>query len=109
MMPLWTIAMRPDESTCGCALMSVGAPWVAQRVWPMPTRPARRFGSESARVAELAGATVHLHGSGGSDDRDARGVIAAVLDLAEPSHENRNARLTADVANDPTHETSSYP
>ena len=36
MMPLWTTAMRPVWSRCGCALRSLGAPCVAQRVWPMP-------------------------------------------------------------------------
>ena len=36
MMPLCTTAMRPAESVCGCALMSVGSPCVAHRVWPMP-------------------------------------------------------------------------
>ena len=38
-MPLWTITTRPDPSRCGCALASVAAPWVAQRVWPMPVVP----------------------------------------------------------------------
>ena len=39
MMPLCTTAMRPVASVCGCALRSFGAPWVAQRVWPMPVVP----------------------------------------------------------------------
>ncbi len=39
MMPLWITATRPAQSRCGWALRSVGAPWVAQRVWPMPTAP----------------------------------------------------------------------
>ena len=39
MMPLWMTAMRPDWSVCGWALGVVGAPWVAQRVWPMPRVP----------------------------------------------------------------------
>ena len=33
MMPLWTTATVPSASRCGCALTSLGAPWVAQRVW----------------------------------------------------------------------------
>ena len=36
MMPLWTTAMRLCASVWGCALVSFGSPWVAQRVWPMP-------------------------------------------------------------------------
>ena len=39
MMPLWMTAMRPDWSVCGWAFGVVGAPWVAQRVWPMPSVP----------------------------------------------------------------------
>ena len=36
MIPLWMTAILPAQSTCGWALASVGAPWVAQRVWAMP-------------------------------------------------------------------------
>ena len=39
MMPLWTTAMRPEQSMCGCELISDGSPCVAQRVWPMPGVP----------------------------------------------------------------------
>ena len=53
MIPLCTIATRPDASTCGCALPSVGAPWVAHRVWPIPTVPASRFGSDSSSTPSL--------------------------------------------------------
>src|SRR5947207_1350565 len=42
MMPLWTRAMRPELSRWGWALVWVGAPWVAHRVWAMPTWPAGR-------------------------------------------------------------------
>ena len=37
MMPLWTTASR--LVACGWALVSLGRPWVAQRVWPMPIVP----------------------------------------------------------------------
>ena len=37
MMPLWTTATGPRR--WGWALASVAAPWVAQRVWPMPACP----------------------------------------------------------------------
>ena len=36
MMPLCTTATPAVLAECGCALTSLGAPWVAQRVWPMP-------------------------------------------------------------------------
>lgn len=36
MIPLCTTATRPMRPTCGWALPSVGPPWVAQRVWPIP-------------------------------------------------------------------------
>ena len=49
MMPLWTTATRPSASGCGWALTSLAGPWVAQRVWPMPTLPANRLGSASSR------------------------------------------------------------
>ena len=49
MIPLWTTATRPLASVCGWALTSVAGPWVAQRVWPMPTLPPNRLGSPSAR------------------------------------------------------------
>ena len=39
MMPLWMRASRPSSPRCGWAFRSVGPPWVAQRVWPMPVRP----------------------------------------------------------------------
>src|ERR1700733_10571463 len=37
MMPLWPTASLGDA--CGWALVSVGLPCVAQRVWPMPIAP----------------------------------------------------------------------
>lgn len=57
MMPLWITATRPSGETCGWALRSVGPPWVAQRVWPMPVVPspmpmgleAQEDGSSAAR------------------------------------------------------------
>ena len=48
-MPLWTTATSPAVSVCGCALASVAGPCVAHRVWPIPTLPANRRGSVSAR------------------------------------------------------------
>ena len=39
MMPLCTTATFSAGGMSGCALTSLGTPWVAQRVWPMPTLP----------------------------------------------------------------------
>ena len=49
MIPLWITATRPSQSRWGCALRSVGAPCVAQRVWPIPTFPTGR--SPASRAA----------------------------------------------------------
>ena len=40
MIPLWTTTILPLQSWCGWAFSSLGRPWVAQRVWPMPKAPA---------------------------------------------------------------------
>src|SRR5690606_20014838 len=42
MMPLWMTAIRPSPDMCGWAFRSVGPPWVAQRVCPIPVRPVVR-------------------------------------------------------------------
>ena len=39
MMPLCTTATRPVQSVCGWAFSSLGRPWVAHLVCPMPTVP----------------------------------------------------------------------
>src|SRR5690606_36823695 len=49
MMPLWTMATSLEK--CGCALVSFGTPWVAQRVWPMPIVPSS--GSSPSRFSRL--------------------------------------------------------
>ena len=55
MMPLWIRASWPSSARCGCAFWSVGPPWVAQRVWPMPVsdsgqRVGLEFGDEVGRA-----------------------------------------------------------
>ncbi len=55
MMPLWTTTTRPAR--WGWALRSVGAPWVAQRVWPMPVTPGAGLSrSTASRLRSLPGA-----------------------------------------------------
>ena len=54
MVPLWTTATAPAQSSWGWALASVGGPWVAQRVWPMPSVPGScRSPSCFSRLASL--------------------------------------------------------
>src|SRR5664279_5592389 len=50
MIPLWTRAIVPpaQDATCGCALTSVGGPWVAHRLCPMPAAP---VGLDSSKAA----------------------------------------------------------
>ena len=40
MIPLWTTTILPWQSWWGWAFSSLGRPWVAQRVWPIPKAPA---------------------------------------------------------------------
>ena len=61
MMPLCTTEIRPWQSACGWALMMVGLPCVAQRVWPMPTVPVGMFSfSLAIRRSTLASLLVTL-------------------------------------------------
>ena len=78
MMPLCTMATRAEA--CGWALRSVGAPCVAQRVWPMPVKPASGFSfSSCAELDELAGRAAALDVA--VDQRgDAGGIIAAIFE-----------------------------
>src|SRR6476620_10962792 len=68
MMPLWIRASRSSSPPrWGWALASVGPPWVAQRVWPMPVvaggscssaMASRRFASLPARFSETTPSAV---------------------------------------------------
>ena len=54
MIPLWINARRPVQSTCGWALVSVGWPWVAQRVCPMAAACDPDEGASTVRSASSA-------------------------------------------------------
>ena len=72
---------------CGCALFSVGAPWVAQRVWPMPVWPASGSALQPRfEVLQLAfgAAAVEL---AAFQRRDAGGIIAAIFQPLERIHQ----------------------
>jgi hypothetical protein len=48
MIPLWITATLPVQSRCGWALRSVGRPWVAHRVCPIPVTPPSAVSDPSA-------------------------------------------------------------
>ena len=69
---------------CGWALPTVGAPWVAQRVWAMPMVPASGLAASSrGEIVELAlgAAAVEL---AVVDRADAGAVIAAIFEPLQP-------------------------
>ena len=102
MMPLWTTASL--SVACGWALRSLGRPWVAQRVWPMPIAPAsgcsRRAALEVAQLALGAPAVQPAALQRG----DAGGIIAAVFEALQRVHDQRRDRRLAQDADDPAHE-----
>lgn len=64
-MPLWMRAILPSSVVWGWAFGSVGAPWVAQRVWPMPKAPWRGvFPTASARAESFPERFTTLRPSG---------------------------------------------
>ena len=99
MMPLCTTAIR--SVACGCALLSVGLPWVAQRVWPMPMVPlSGSLAQPVFQIAELAlGAAARQRAA--FQRRHARGVIAAVFEALERVDQWPRHRLMAENADNP--------
>ena len=106
MMPLWTTATSPVQSRMGCAFVSVGWPWVAHRVWPMPGRHrVRAVFDHFAQVLERTGAgggpgppqrPVGLHGHAG-------GVVAAVLEALEALEQDAQHLAAAGCSDDAAH------
>ena len=108
MIPLCTTATRPASSVCGWALASVAGPCVAQRVWPIPVAPAKRLGRASPR-SRTRPACLATRIPPVAEDRDARRVVAAVLEPGQALEDDRGRLLAADVADDSTHDVASYP
>ena len=104
MMPLWTTAMRPVWSRCGCALRSLGAPCVAQRVCPMPVW-ATGSGWASSSASRLTSLPAFLADSDRAlvDESDAAGVVSAVLKTPQTTHDNVQRRALSDISDDSTH------
>ncbi len=93
MMPLWTRATRP--ALCGWALGVVGAPWVAQRVWPMPMVAFKGSGGEHGlQLADLAlgAAAFDLAVDHGGD---AGGIVAPVFQPLQAIDQPGNGRARA--------------
>ena len=101
MMPLCTTASR--AVAWGWALFSVGRPWVAQRVWPMPTNPVQGLlGEASLQIAKLALGAAALEAAF-LEGRDPRGIIAAVFEALQRFHEPAGDRFASNDADDPAH------
>ena len=84
--------------------MSLGAPWVAQRVCPMPVVDGGS-GLSSMRlleVGQLAGPLVR-DDRAAVDEGDAGGVVAAVLQTAQALDDDVACLLVADVPHDSAH------
>ena len=99
MMPLCTTASL--SVACGWALFSVGLPWVAQRVWPMPMVPCS--GSLCSRVSRLRSLpSARRRVSAPRFERgDAGGIVAAIFEALERVDELPRHRLTAENPNNP--------
>ena len=106
MMPLCTTASR--SVACGCALFSVGLPWVAQRVWPMPIVPlSGSLRQPRFQIAQLAlGAAARQRAV--LERGHAGGVVAAIFEALERIDELPRDRLTAENSNNPA-QSGLYP
>ena len=68
----------------GWAFSSVGRPWVAQRVWPMPKVPwMGDFSMTASRLRSLPGRAAEFELGRAAADGDAGGVVAAVFEAAK--------------------------
>ncbi len=60
-------------------------------------------GEDGFEVAELAGGAAELEPAGATGDRDAGGVIAAVLETAQALNDDGHGGLRANVSDDSAH------
>ena len=107
MIPLWTSAT--PSLTCGWALVSLGTPWVAQRVWPMPVTPPRGSASQPlGQPVELARGAPPLDPAG-HQRGDPGAVVAAILEPPQRIQQQGRRRPPADHPDDPAHGRSAPP
>ena len=101
MMPLCTTASR--SVACGCALLSVGAPCVAQRVWPMPMVPLERLAVQPRlEIAQLAfGAAARQRAV--LERGDAGRIVAAIFEPLQRVDELPRHRLAAENPDNAAH------
>ena len=101
MMPLCTT--ETSSVICGWALASIGLPWVAQRVWPMPVAPVQRLALEQLlEIAQLAfGAPPPEMAV--LDGGDAGGIVAAIFEPLQRVDQLFGDRPFAEDANDAAH------
>ena len=106
-MPLWTTTRVPVPSRWGWAFSSVGRPWVAQRVWPMPKVPWMGLSAMTvSRLRSLPGARRSSRPCGAAGDGDAGGVVAAVFEAAKAFNDDGDDGLRTDVTDDSAHRMS---
>ena len=101
MMPLCTT----DTSSvmCGWALASIGLPWVAQRVWPMPVSPMQRLALEPLlEIAQLAFGAPPAE-LAVLDGGDAGRIVAAIFQPLQRVDQLFSNRTFAEDANDAAH------
>ena len=111
MIPFITTRTVPSALVCGCAFSVVTRPWVAQRVWPSPAvapEAVVRAGGvaqlgEVADGADRLGDALVL-----GEEREAGGVVAAVLEPLEAGEDELTAGSPADVPDDPAHARRSF-
>ena len=94
----------PLQSWCGWAFSSVGRPWVAQRVWPMPQCPVSGLAAPAPpRGSTSLPAQRRLSSCAAAHDGHAGRVVAAVLEAPEALHEDGDCITRSDVADDAAH------
>ena len=100
-MPLCTTATR--SLACGCALVSFGLPWVAQRVWPMPVVPVSGCcSSRRSRFLSLPSAR-RARQVPSFQRRNAGRIIAAIFQPLERIDQLTGDRLMAKDSNNAAH------
>ena len=83
--------------------MSVGRPWVAQRVWADTEDCRRGAVKRLQQVGQLADTLLDEHVAAARDERDASRVVAAVLEPAQALEQDGRRFTRADVADDSAH------
>ena len=105
---LCTSAIR-SPLVWGWALISLGAPWVAQRVWAIPVRPISAHCPVPTPVPLLCPALAHPKLAGTIDYRQTRRVITAVLQTPQPLQQYFRHIPLANSSHNATHTSVLFP